>query len=439
LTHRSASRWVAFASVLPLSAGMLLLGAPAALADDDVSSGQWYIDAFKIPDAAAAGYTGEGVTIAVIDSPINTDVPTLSGANIEVREPSFCLDDAGDPYPARSTEVSGERNSLHGTSVASMIAGTGDGYPGQSGVPGVASGAKVLYYAATLDAAGGGLTCHAPGGPEGALSAEYATAAAMNEAMDAGADILSVSLILNATDELVAAVARAHRTGVVVLGALPNSQLDVSGTWPGSGNGVVAVQAVDSTGFPISEDVGGLKVPNGFDWSTVSGPGVGILGQGSTGAGDWETQQLIEGTSLATPAVAGFLALVLQKYPDATGNQLIQTLIRNTGVEDHELVRDNNLGYGIASATHMLRVDPTQYPDENPLLTDGNEPSRAQIEAAPTASSTPAPGGPGTEAGFPWGIVIAVGVVALLVIIGVVVLIIILATRRSRAPDSGRS
>jgi len=89
--------------------------------------------------------------------------------------------------------------------------------------------------------------------------------------------------------------------------------------------------------------------------------------------GSWDTVVSNGGTSTATPIVAGFIALAWQKYPEATGNQMIQTLIHNTGVGGHpdELFWNENSGFGLASATSMLEVDPTRYPDVNPLLTQG--------------------------------------------------------------------
>lgn len=105
---------------------------------------------------------------------------------------------------------------------------------------------------------------------------------------------------------------------------------------------------------------------------TVAAPGKDILHQGATVTGvgpDWERQILQEGTSFATPIVAGNLALAMQKYPDATPNQLIQSLIHNTGDEPHELVWMRGYGHGLLLTNVFLAADPTVYPDVNPLVT----------------------------------------------------------------------
>ena len=120
--------------------------------------------------------------------------------------------------------------------------------------------------------------------------------------------------------------------------------------------------------------------------------------------GSWAQAEIASGSSFAAPLVAGMLAMVKQKYPDATGNQLIQSAIRNTGQKDHDLAFDaeSGFGYGLAWPAHLLQENPSQYPDENPLLTnDYPQPSDAEIEAAvqrgssyPPAVQVDSPAGP---------------------------------------------
>ena len=57
------------------------------------------------------------------------------------------------------------------------------------------------------------------------------------------------------------------------------------------------------------------------------------------------------------------------------------------------------IGYGFVSATHMLRVDPSRYPDENPLILDSGIPAIAEFasdyeagtEPTPSSTSSPSP------------------------------------------------
>ncbi|MDQ1129587.1 subtilisin family serine protease [Microbacterium sp. SORGH_AS 888] len=185
---------------------------------------------------------------------------------------------------------------------------------------------------------------------------------------------------------------------------------------------------------------------------TTAAAGINIISNSST---SWDSPVLSSGTSLATPIVAGMLALAAQKYPNATGNQLIQSLIHNTGRDDHPLAYNptDGLGYGAASLTRLLSVDPSQYPDENPLLNkdprlNGADylPTDAQLAAAQsalgTASNSPAASAPAPAPdptstnpvdGILTGVIIA-GIIILVLIIAAAIITIVLVTRRAKRP-----
>lgn len=419
-----------------IAASIVVASAPiASVAEGD---GLWYVDAMGIPASISDGHTGAGVKVAVIDGQINPDVPTLQGADLQIREPSFCETADGDPAPATTAELSSSSPTDHGTNAVSMIVGNGDGYPGQSGLVGVAPEATILYYAVYTTVEGGSLTCPQAGTAYG-LPVDKAVAAAMNEAMDAGASIISVSLSIDAGPPMIAALARAFREGVIITGGLSNTtELEFTTGIPAKANGAVSVQAGDSNAGVASTD----GVPH-VDWYTdVVAPGVAILVQGNLDTGSWEEQTLVTGTSLATPLVAGSLAAAKGTFPDATGNQLIQSLIHNTvGEPNHEPTYDSNdvYGYGVLSLDLLVTVDPTQYPDVNPLIDefeDSNEfhiPLYEEIFPPDGATETSAPTEPETESsGLPILALIGAGF-GLLLLIGIIVLVVILAIRKSRA------
>ena len=84
------------------------------------------------------------------------------------------------------------------------------------------------------------------------------------------------------------------------------------------------------------------------------------------------------GTSTGSAVLSGYLALAVQKWPDATGNQILQSLVRNTkgnGSGEAKLDPGHKRGYGQVDVARLLTVDPTQYPDVNPIL-------EAQVTAA---------------------------------------------------------
>jgi subtilisin family serine protease len=407
-------------------------------------AGLWYYDVLHVQAAHDAGWTGKGVTIAVIDGQLNLEVPTLADANIVV-EPSLCKNKAGAAYPATTTSLA----AAHATGVTSLLVGSGAGYSGQVGVKGVAPDAKILFYMAAPGPRGTRkiADCYS----HGAKDPRDPIVAAINDAVRAGAQIISVSLIVPASPELEYAEAQAEHKGVVIVAGLEDvagETIGTSGSSPGTDNGVVSVQAEGSNGALNSTD----GRPNITANTDVVGAGVGILEQGNFAAtgGSWQDQSVGDGTSWATPIVAGFLAMVKQKYPAATGNQLIQTLIRNTGTANHALVRDTTggFGFGSASATHMLQVDPAQYPDTNPLIGTGanaQPPSAVVIAHPPTlkkylqlrgvtsdpgTSTQPPKATTGSASWVP--IAIVGGIVGLLVVAGLIVLIVVMVARSRR-------
>ena len=425
-----------------LVAGLLLSGPVLSPASAATGDGFWYFDALNIAKAHDAGWTGEGVTIAVMDGPVNLEVPTLADADIDLRGPSGCFtDDGSERIPVQSTDLVGPADARHGTDVVSLISGSGDGYPGQTGVKGVAPDAKVLYYTifGSAEDKSEQVKCLDEDGRE---STDIVLAAAMDDAIDAGAAIISVSSLQTPGPELYAAQIRAVNAGVVVVGGMPNTgDVQFTAGWPGSANGSVGVQAADSSSTIATTD----GLPNIDVATAVIAPGIGILTQGDDA---WEDQVLKNGTSLATPIVASFLALTAQKYPDATGNQLVQNLIHTTGGETHEprLDETKTNGYGFASVTGMLANDPSQYADENPLVRDTPEaiPTRAEFTAGYEAGTSPTPtaalpDGPTVDqSAFPVGVLVAI-VVGVLVIAGIVVLVVVMSVRRAKSRDAGRT
>ena len=409
---------------------VVALATPPAWADA-ASEGLWYFDVLNVQAAHDAGFTGEGVTIAVIDTQINPDVATLQSTDLRVEEGPDCHVD-GVPAPTVTTDVAAAD---HATNVVSLIVGTGVGDGGQVGVKGVAPDATVLFYRVGV---GENVTC------EDANGDEYRGAAgeAIDAAVAAGAGIISMSLGFNADAENVDAVIRAQHQGVILVSALSNQE-EVTDfePWSTGMNGGVSVQAIDRTGVVQTSDASGEEEPLTDISVDVAAPGVDILYQYGTGS-DWSQQVLSQGTSFATPIVAGFLAVTSQKYPEATGNQLIQSLIHNTGVEDHELYYDpeGRIGYGVVSLTHLLRVDPTQYPDANPLLEDVGIPSPEQVAAGVydlTTVPTEQPGDPGpTPSTIPWMWVVILGIVTLLIIVAAVIAVVFVARRGARTTNT---
>ena len=131
---RRGSRLALASCVAGAAAALPLLAAPAASAapaNQVRDSQQWVLNMLDVP-AAWMNASGEGVTVAVIDSGVNPDVSDLTGSVI-----------TGPDLTGLSTPSSNPHWGEHGTWMASIIAGHGhDG--GGSGIEGVAPDAKIL-------------------------------------------------------------------------------------------------------------------------------------------------------------------------------------------------------------------------------------------------------------------------------------------------------
>ncbi len=76
------------ASVLALAAGATALpSGPAHAADTITAADQPYFAYYHLDQARAKGYTGQGVTIAILDGEVDTSAPELAGADITDKSP----------------------------------------------------------------------------------------------------------------------------------------------------------------------------------------------------------------------------------------------------------------------------------------------------------------------------------------------------------------
>ena len=122
----------AILAALGCAASLAVLPATAASADSVRDNQQWVLDMMNVP-AAWQLTQGAGVIVAVIDSGVYPDVSDLAGS---VR--------TGPDYTGVSTPPSNPDWGVHGTWMASLIAGHGHGPGGGSGVIGVAPRSTIL-------------------------------------------------------------------------------------------------------------------------------------------------------------------------------------------------------------------------------------------------------------------------------------------------------
>jgi hypothetical protein len=194
-TRRRTAHGLTVAALLGSSAFL----APTASAATN-TDGLWYFTDTGIAEAQQIA-NGAGVEIALIDSQINPGVPDLNGTTLTVHEPSYCAArEGGEPLPA----VEDSAEARHTTSMASLLLGSGAGFPGDPGVVGVAPGAHVTVYAQLYQ-----------DGCAGSVPETGGSTQAFKDAVAAGPDIIVVPGSTTTTPDVTDAI----RSGIVVIGA----------------------------------------------------------------------------------------------------------------------------------------------------------------------------------------------------------------------------
>ncbi|MEU2682013.1 S8 family serine peptidase [Streptomyces sp. NPDC007107] len=230
--------------------------------------------------------TGEGMTVALIDTGVATGAAGLDG---RVSAPGA----AGDDCVGR------------GTFLAGLIAGTGGG---NARLAGVAPGAKILALRGTDE--------------RGQASAAL-VAQALGEATAARADVIAVTVALPRRDAaLTRAVAEARRAGAVVVAAAtpdpPRSGTDEIPSrtyWPAGEPGVLSVADM----LPAGVRPDGALRTEGID---LVAPGAGVVSGGPRGGGHY----LGAGASVAAAYAAGAMAVVRAAYPGEAPDDAVRRL-----------------------------------------------------------------------------------------------------------------
>ena len=335
---RAARALTTAVCALALSVGTLAVSPSSARADDTITT-QDYFSYYKLDQARAKGYTGKGVTIAMIDGPVDTSAPELAGANITVKTPC--------EFEARN------RSKLHATAIASILVSQNYG---------LAPDATLIAYARADSSEEGTRKCKK-------LDASDSVAGLIQTAINDGAQIISISTVVDQqNDQDKWAIARAMAQGVIVVAGMGNDAKEENDITYGRWSGTVGVSAIGTDG----------QLSSYSSW----GPGVVAAGVGGpVKARDYEAGGVkdVQGTSIATPIVAGQIALARSRWPQATSNQILQLVTRSGS---NNGVWNQYTGYGALSLDGLLGSDPSQYPDENPLADKGggSEPTPAEVQ-----------------------------------------------------------
>ena len=238
---------------------------------------------------------GTGVTVGVIDTGVgpHKHLSGVTGVNTVEGESENDFEDNGD---------------LHGTHVAGIIAARGGG---GDGVRGIAPGVTLRSYRVFGK------------GSDGATN--FAIAKAIDRAVQDGCDLINMSLAGGPQDEAThSAISDARAAGVLIFAATGNDNRSPV-SFPAAESLALAVTAMGRKGtFPFgSSEFGDVAPPAGADKNDfiasfsnvgpeadICGPGVGVISTVPT-----DRWAVMDGTSMACPAVTGASARLLAKHP----------------------------------------------------------------------------------------------------------------------------
>lgn len=124
------------ASDVSTRAGSLTPASSTSFAETDEYRRSWFLDGIHASDAFAMGYTGKGITVAVVDSGIDFEHPEFAG---RISPLSYSYAVGTDPHDLSDTGPDGKVIS-HGTHVSGIIGAAHDG----KGIMGVAPDSTLM-------------------------------------------------------------------------------------------------------------------------------------------------------------------------------------------------------------------------------------------------------------------------------------------------------
>ncbi|MEZ5454200.1 MAG: S8 family serine peptidase, partial [Thiothrix sp.] len=257
--------------------------------------------------AARQHVSGRGITIGMIDTPIDIDHESLRSAIDRVD-----LVPPGD-----------ERNRLHGTEVAGIMISRNPRI-------GIAPEAKLVAVSAFSTS---------PQNPDERRSNSGLVARALEIVMKKGVNVLNLSFAGKPDPVVDQLVQAAVQRGITVVASAGNNGPGAPPAYPAALPGVIAVTAVDKGERLFSG-------ANRGEYIDLAAPGVGILTTAPRGA-----FHVSSGTSLATAHVSGAIALLKSLNPGFTPD-----VFNRTAIDLGTPGRDNDYGYGLININRAMGI-----------------------------------------------------------------------------------
>ncbi|MDX2212096.1 MAG: S8 family peptidase [Oculatellaceae cyanobacterium bins.114] len=280
------------------------------------------LDLVNAPEVWAQGFTGQGITVAVLDDGVDYNHPDLvsniwsnpneiAGNEIDDDGNGFIDDVRGWDFANHDNDPSPVAQDGHGTHVAGTIAASRNGF----GITGVAYNARIM-------------PVRVDGDFNSLSQFDGAIAAGIHYAVQNGARVLSMSLGNNPNSPPLplteAALRVAEQAGVIAVSASGNERQSYGAVRP--------IEPASYAAQDLGIAVGSLDFNRVLDRDSnpagaqrldfVVAPGVEILSTVLNGTYDTKT-----GTSMATPHVSGVVALMLSANPNLTPAQVEDLLM----------------------------------------------------------------------------------------------------------------
>ncbi|MBX2806485.1 MAG: S8 family serine peptidase [Hyphomicrobiales bacterium] len=271
---------------------------------------QYALPKMHIPDAQGL-VNGEGITVAVLDSRADISHPALRNANMtELDALKHGIDD---PHE-------------HGTAITGIIAASGD-------MIGIAPKARIISVRAFA--------------PEQLGAAPITTVYALIDAIDKsyveGARIFNMSFAGAENALFIEMIDDAYERGAIFVAAAGNEGPDAPPAYPAAHDKVIAITATDEADQLF-------EGANRGGYVLAAAPGVEIFAPVAGNGFDF-----LSGTSFAAAHVTGIIALLMERNPKLTGENIRDVLVEaaeDLGPDG----RDRDYGAGLANAFHALEL-----------------------------------------------------------------------------------
>ena len=261
---------------------------------------------------------GLGVKVAIIDSGINTDHPSLSQTILRQEDLQM---------PIRQGSM--DQDYSHGTAIASVVAGRGEL------ITGIAPASEILSYCVTN---------------RDGVSDSFTVASAILRAVQDGADVINISLGGEQGSEVLQrAVSYALDGGVPVVASVGNDGTGVV-NFPAAYEGVIGVTSVGASGRVAN-------FSNFGDGVDLAAPGIGVwTATNSMGIASFS------GTSISAAMVTGAIAMMLGSEPSLSPSEIKKLLVKFSN-DSEKPGQDNVVGHGILSLSRLENKNNRNYTD----------------------------------------------------------------------------